>query len=328
MSVPGNRQRLRDIDNTGFGSNSSIEGGRLINPDGSTNLSKRGIPFWERISVYHSLLRMKRSHFFLVIFLFYSVVNIFFAMLYFATGVEHLVGGDGATNYFEKFTEAFFFSSQTLTTVGYGRVSPSGLLTNTIASIESLVGIIIFAVLTGLIYGRFSRPRAYLLFSPNMLIAPYKNGKALMVRTATYKNNHLTDIDALVTLALHEKDNGKTVTKFYQLKLEVARINSLALSWTIVHNIDEESPLYNCSKKEMEETRMEVIVNIKAFDDHFSNIVQQRTSYTYHQLIYGARFLPMFERAHDGSNTILELDKINEHELVELPTQVEAYTGK
>ena len=251
--------------------------------------------------------------------MFYSAVNIFFAVLYFITGVEHLVGGDGASSYFEKFTEAFFFSSQTLTTVGYGRVAPSGLVTNTIASIESLVGIIIFAVMTGLIYGRFSRPRAYLLFSPNILISPYKNGKALMFRIATYKNNHLTDVEAQVTLATHIKEQGKTVTKFYQLKLEIARINSMALSWTIVHNIDDESPLFNCTKEEVEDAKMEVIVNVKAFDDHFSNIVQQRTSYTHHQIIYGAKFLPMFERAQDGSRTILELDKINEHERVEFP---------
>lgn len=316
MSIQGNRQRLRDIDNTGFGPNSSVEGGRLINSDGSTNLNKTGIPFWERTSLYHTLLRMKRGQFFVVIFLFYTAVNFTFALLYFVTGVDHLVGGDGGATYFEKFAEAFFFSSQTLTTVGYGRVAPSGLITNIIASLESLVGILIFAVMTGLIYGRFARPRAYLLFSPNILIAPYKNGKALMLRVATYKNNHLTDVEALMTLALHVKENEKTVTRFYQLGMELARINSLALSWTIVHNIDEESPLYNITKEEAADSRMEVIVNIKAFDDHFSNIVQQRTSYTYKQVVFGARFLPMFERAHDGSQTILELNKINAYEPV------------
>jgi len=143
-----------------------------------------------------------------------------------------------------------------------------------------------------------------------------------MFRIATYKNNHLTDVEAQLTLAMHIKEHGKTVTKFYPLKLEIARINSMALSWTIVHNIDEESPLYNCTKEEVEDAKMEVIVNVKAFDDHFSNIVQQRTSYTHHQIIYGAKFLPMFERAQDGSGTILELDKINEHVLVEFPVSV------
>jgi inward rectifier potassium channel len=264
---------------------------------------------------------MKRSRFFLVIFLFYTAVNIFFALLYFATGVEHLVGGDGAVGYIDKFIEAFFFSSQTLTTVGYGRVAPSGLVTNIIASFESLIGILIFSVMTGLIYGRFARPRAYLFFSPNILIAPFKEGKALMLRTATYKNNHLTDVEAQLTLAMHVPDGGKTVTKFYNLKLDVAKINSLALSWTLVHPIDEDSPLYSYTKEDVKALKMEVIVIIKAFDDHFSNVVQQRTSYDANQVVYGAKFRSMFERAPDGSHTLLELNRINDHETFEFKAE-------
>ncbi len=319
MAGANHRPRLRDLDNTGFGANSSIEGGRLVNPDGSNNLKKRGLPVWQRTSIYHTLLRMKRSHFFLFIFLLYTAVNFFFAIVYFLTGVENLVGGDGPQTFFGKFAEAFFFSSQTLTTVGYGRVAPSGILTNSIASIESLLGIVIFAVMTGLIYGRFSRPRAYLMFSPSIIIAPYKDGKGLMFRVATYKNNHLTDVEASATLALHVKENGKTVTKFYPLNLELSKIQSLALSWTLVHNITEESPLYHYTREEVAETQMEVVVTIKAFDDHFSNIVQQRTSYSYKQVVYGAKFLPMFERAQSGLYTVMELDKINAYEMVAMP---------
>ena len=144
-----------------------------------------------------------------------------------------------------------------------------------------------------------------------------------MLRTATYKNNHLTDVEAQLTLAVHEKENDRTLTRFYPLKLEIAKINSLALSWTMVHPINEDSPLYHYTKDDVVESKMEVIVNVKAFDDHFSNIVQQRTSYTYQQLIYGAKFLPMFERATDGSHTILELDKINAHEMVKFQEVVE-----
>lgn len=316
------RPRLRDIENTGFGPNSSMEGGRLVNPDGSNNLKKRGIPIWERTSVYHTLLRMKRMQFFIFVLLLYTSINLFFAVIYFVTGVEHLVGGDGATTTFMKFMEAFFFSSQTLTTVGYGRVAPSGMLTNLIASVESLIGILVFAVMTGLIYGRFSRPRAYLLFSPSILIGPYKDGIALMLRVATYKNNHLTDVESFANLALHVKENGKTVTKFYPLHLELSKIQSLALSWTLVHHITEESPLYHYTKEQVAETQMEVIVTIKAFDDHFSNIVQQRTSYSYKQVVYGAKFLPMFERAPGGNYTIMELDKINAYEMVKIPEHV------
>jgi inward rectifier potassium channel len=317
MAGTNHKQRLRDIDNTGFGPNSSIEGGRLVNSDGSANLKKRGIPVWERTSVFHTLLRMKGSHFILGIILFYTCVNLFFACLYVWSGVEHLAGADAVTAK-EKFFEAFFFSAQTITTVGYGRVSPTGMMTNAIASFESLAGILSFALATGLIYGRFSRPRAYILFSPNVLIAPFQDGKALMLRMTTYKNNYLTDVEANFTLALHEDENGKRVTKFYPLPLQFAKINSLALSWTIVHKIDEDSPLYQYKKQDIAESRMEVIVNIKAFDDHFSNIVQQRTSYTHKQVIYGAKFLPMFEKAKDGDYTLLELDKINKHEMVKM----------
>lgn len=322
MALPNNKQRLRNIDNTGFGPNSNVEGGRLVNPDGSTNVSKRGIPIWERISIYHSLLEMDRRLFLGTIFLFYTVINLCFATIYFTIGVEHLSGANADATTFGKFMEAFFFSSQTLTTVGYGHVSPSDTLANSVASVECLTGIISFALVTGLIYGRFARPRAYLLFSRNVLIAPYKDDKGLMLRTATYKNNHLTDVEAQVTLALHLKEDGKMVTKFYQLQLEFAKINSLALSWTIVHHINEESPLYNYTKQEILDSKAEIIVGIKAFDDHFSNIVQQRTSYTSSQVIYGAKFLPMFERAQDGSRTILELNKINAYELIALPGAV------
>jgi inward rectifier potassium channel len=321
MASANYRQRLRDIDNTGFGPNSSIEGGRLVNSDGSTNLRKRGIPIWERVSMYHTLLRMKGTHFLLGIFLFYTSVNLFFAVLYMLSGVEHLAGAD-ATTFHDKFFEAFFFSAQTITTVGYGRVSPTGMMTNAIASFESLIGILTFALVTGLIYGRFSRPRAYLVFSPNVLVSPYKEGMALMLRMATYKNNHLTDVEANLTLALHETENGRTVTRFYPLPLQFAKINSLALSWTIVHPINEDSPLYHFKKEDVANNKMEVIVAVKAFDDHFSNIVQQRTSYTYKQVIYGAKFLPMFEKAPDGDYTILELDKINAHEMVNIDVKV------
>lgn len=308
-----NRHRLRDIINSGFGPNSSVEGGRLINPDGSYNLRKTGIPIWERISIYHTLLRMPLGYLFLCIFIFYTTLNLVFAGIYFFVGVEHLAGATEVNTLADELMEAFFFSSQTLTTVGYGRVAPTGFLTNCIASFESLLGIVSFAVVTGLIYGRFSRPRAYFIFSKNILIAPFREGRGLMVRTATYKNNHLTDVEAQLTLALHEMEDGKTVTRFYPLKLEYSKINSLALSWTIVHPIDEESPLYLYRKDDITKHKMEVIVTLKGFDDHFSNTVQQRTSYTYTQVIYGAKFQPMFERDRSGKYTLLELDKINEY---------------
>lgn len=323
MSKAVHHRSAKPVDNTGFSANSSIEGRRLINRNGIANLRKTGIPIYERISIYHSLLRLPRWKFFLLIITFYTSLNLLFAGIYFGVGVDHLTGTETSAGLVEKFLEAFFFSSQSLTTVGYGHVAPIGILANTIASIESLIGILAFALVTGIFYARFSRPRAYLMFSDNFLISPYKGGRALMFRLATFKNNHLTDAEAQVTLALHIEEEGKRVTRFYPVKLEISKVTSLALSWTVVHPIGEESPVYGFSEQDFRESRLELVINIKGFDDHFSNTVQQRTSYTSQELIFGARFLPMYERPEDGSHTILELDKINAHEAASLPDAYE-----
>ncbi len=314
------RKKFEAIVNTGFSTSNNTEGGRLTRKDGSVNLQKTGMPFWERISLYHSLLRMSRGKFLLSVFLFYTVMNTFFACLYLLVGVENLRGIIPDTDMMSNFEQAFFFSSQTLTTVGYGHISPSGLAANVIASLESFLGILTFALVTGLLYGRFTRPRAYLIHSDNLLLAPFKGGQALMARIATYKNNHLTDVEAVVTVAMHiYDDNGTKVRRFYTLPLEISKINSLALSWTIVHPINEDSPLYGMTRKDFEDADIEILYFIKGFDDHFSNIVQQRFSYVYSEMVFGGRFLPLFRRSDDNSTTILELDKINAYEAARLP---------
>lgn len=319
MATHTRRNRLTDINNTGFSTSANIEGGRLTNKDGSINVRKTGIPFWRRISMYHSLLRMSRWKFFLFVFMFYTSVNIVFASIYMAIGVENLQGIIPGNDVMNKFLQAFFFSSQTLTTVGYGHISPVGIKANIVASLESFVGILSFALMTGLLYGRFTRPKAYLMFSDNMVVAPHKGGRALMVRVASYKNNHITDVEAQVTCAMYIKDTGMEVRKFFSLPLEIKRINSLAISWTLVHMIDEESPLFMMNEEDMRTAKMEVIFILKGFDDHFSNIVQQGTSYHVNEIIYGARFLPVFRRSDDSTTTLLELDKLNAYEPALLP---------
>lgn len=313
------KRRFRSIENTGFPASSNDSATRLIGRSGAAMLRKTGLAFWQRISIYHSLLRMPRWKFLGLVFAFYTCMNLAFALAYFLLGTEHLVGATQTTSRWIQFEEAFFFSAQSLTTVGYGRVAPDGLLTNTLASCEALVGILSFAVVTGIFYGRFSRPRAYILFSKHMLLAPFRGGRSLMFRLATFKNNYLTDVEATATLALHVPEDGSRVTRFYPLKLDIARISALALNWTVVHPIDEESPLFGMEAEEIKEQRAELIVNIKAFDDHFSNTVQQRSSFTHDELICGARFLPMFERSQTEGLVILALDKISDYEEAELP---------
>ena len=214
--------------NTGFGINPSNYGGRFVNKDGRPNIEKRGLGFLEKISWYHTMLLLPRWKFFLVILLFYIISNLLFATIYFYIGVIHL-GGIPSPSPLHNFAEAFFFSMQTFTTVGYGRISPIGFLSSSIAAFEALLGLLSLALATGLLYGRFAKPVAYLRFSHNALIAPYKDINALMLRVAPYKNTNLIDVAANVTLGITIEENGKKVNKFYQLDLEYQTVNSLSL---------------------------------------------------------------------------------------------------
>ncbi len=296
--------------NTGFGANASDYGGRFVNKNGQANIKKKGVNFWERISWYHAMLAIPRWKFLFLVFAFFIIANFIFACIYYFVGVEHL-SGMNTDSELKKFGEAFFFSAQTFTTVGYGRISPSGFLTSTIAAFEALIGLLTFALATGLFYGRFSKPTAYLKFSGNAIIAPFKDGTALMLRIAPFKNTTLTDAEAKVTLGMAVEENGKITNKFFPLQLEYHNVNALTLSWTIVHPITEESPLYGFSKEDFENTRGEILIFIKAFDDMFSNTVVARSSYTFREIIYGAKFIPMYHRNNDADATILDLEKLN-----------------
>ncbi len=296
--------------NTGFGVNASNYGGRFLNKNGRANIEKNGLGFFERISWFHTMLIIPRWKLFTIILLFYISINLVFATIYFFIGVDAL-GEIPSPSQLTNFAEAFFFSTQTFTTVGYGRISPIGFLSSSIAALEALLGLLSFALATGLLYGRFSKPVAYLRFSHNAVIAPYKDINGLMFRVAPYKNINLTDAIANVTLGMALEENGVKVNKFYQLGLELKTVNSLTLSWTIVHPIDEKSPLYNFAKSDFENITGEILVSIKAFDDMFSNIVVTSTSYLFSEIHYGAKFEPMYERAAVGDKTVIYLDKLN-----------------
>ena len=198
--------------NTGFGVNNADYGGRFVNKNGQANVKKRGVGLLERISWYHTMLQMPRWKFLTLILLFYISVNLLFAGIYYIAGAEKLNGMVAANNW-EKFWQSFFFSAQTLTTVGYGHVSPSGFLMSSIAAIEALVGLLSLAIITSLLYGRFSKPTAYIKFSENAIIAPYKDITALMLRIAPFKNTTLTDAEAKLTTAIAIEENGATANK-------------------------------------------------------------------------------------------------------------------
>jgi len=276
-----------------------------------------GIGITERISWYHAMIDVPRWKFMFIIFAFYLIVNFIFACIYFLLGVQHLQGINANTDV-EQFGQAFFFSAQTFTTVGYGHISPTGFMTSFVASVEALFGLLSFAIATGLFYGRFSKPKALIRFSDNAVIAPYKEGKALMLRMTPYKNTNLMEAEAKATIGLILEEDGKKVNKFFSLDLELDKINMLTLSWTLVHPITENSPLYTFTEADYKNQKGEILIFVKVFDDMFSTTVVKRTSYTLREVIYDARFLPMFEADRDSDETILYVDKLNAIEKIQL----------
>lgn len=304
----------REYKDFGLGNRVADQGARFINKDGSFNVEKRGLPFYTRFSYYHALITMPWWKFNLLVFSAYLIANFFFAFVYYQIGLPQEMTGWIGASAFDHFKEAFFFSAQTITTVGYGRVNPIGLAANFVAAAESLVGLLAFALATGLLYGRFSRPVAHILFSDNLLVAPYNKGQtALMFRIANAKNNQITNMTAQVLLSRIEDNNGKKIRRFYTLDLERHLINFLSMSWTIVHPINENSPLENMTRSEIEASDAEIIVILSGFDETFAQNVHARSSYKYNEIVWNAKFNNIFTRSADGKNTIIELDRLNDY---------------
>ncbi len=298
---------------TGFGINASSYGGRFINRDGSYNLKKQGVSVWNRFSIYHNMLNMPRWKFITSIVLFFLLANVFYTLIYVGIGMNDFIGFVTKTQW-GKIKELYFFSTETFTTVGYGRLNPIGDAANFVASIEAMTGFLSFAIATGLIYGRFAKPRAYLLFSDHALMGPYQDKQGLMFRVASYKDNHnLTNAEIKVNVGLQVQENGDLVFKFYDLALERSHIDSLMMNWTVVHPIDENSPLLGLNFEDMKTADLEIYVLIRGFDDVYSTTVLQRTSYTYEEIIFNAHFTQMYRESEDGKTTILELNKLNEY---------------
>ena len=299
--------------NTGFATNTDNVGGRFVNKDGTYNLVKEGMPFWKRFSIFNDMLNLSTWKFITIILVFFVAVNLIFAAVYFLIG-PHELDGLIPGNDWKIFRQLFYFSMQTITTVGYGHVSPVGDAANIVAGAESLTGFLSLAIATGLIYGRFSKPRSYLAFSDFALVSPYKTSTGLMFRFAAFKDKHtLTDLEVRVNIGLQVLENEIPVYKYFSLDLERSKVESMPMSWTVVHPILENSPFYGFTEADMKNADVELYVMLRGFDDVFSNYVQQRTSYTYDEIFFNRKFVPMFRESEDGKTTILELHKLNMH---------------
>ena len=282
---------------------------RAINKDGTFNVHRRGTT-WRDFHPYLHLINMGWFRFFGVLLLAYTVLNLVFAGVYFSLGPYQL-DGIHVTTEAGRFWDDFFFSSHTLSTVGYGNISPRGTAANAVAAFEALTGVLGLAVATGLLFGRVSRPSARIGFSDNVLIAPYQDGTSMQFRVVNRRTNDLVDIEARVMLMTVERDGGRPERHFNLLRLEREKVMFLPLTWTVVHPIDSESPFWGKNAADLERLQAEVMILIKAYDDTFSQTVLARYSYRFDEFLWSRRFAPAFS-ADEHGDMVLELKKVGE----------------
>ena len=282
---------------------------RVIGEDGQFNVHRRGTT-WRDFHPYLHLVNMSWPRFLAVLFVGYILLNSMFAAAYFVIGPAQLSGAD-APSAWGRFLNDFFFSSHTLSTVGYGNISPRGTAANAVAAFEALVGVLGFAVATGLLFGRVSRPSARIGFSENLLVAPYQEGTSLQFRLVNRRSNSLMELEAKVMLMTVDQVEGKLQRNYKLLRLERPNVLFLPLSWTVVHPIDEDSPLWNKTADDMAAIQAEILILIKAYDDTFSQTVLARHSYRHDEFIWNRRFAPAFSVDDDG-DLVLELKKVGE----------------
>lgn len=301
----------------GFGTRFNEVTYRLINKDGSFNVKRLNQSFWHRLNLYHRLITMSWPTFLLLVLTAYGLVNAVFAMLYMLAGTYHLKGLAGSDTG-NGFWGAFFFSAQTLTTVGYGHVSPSGYLTSAIAAFESMLGLLAFALATGLLYGRFSRPIAHVRFSRQAVFAPYLDVNGWMFRIINERPNQLINVEVEVSLSrLEPKADGTLYRRYYNLKLERNMVSFFPTNWTLVHPITDHSPLYGCTPEQLKESDSEFLILVRAIDDTFSQMVHARMSYSADEVLWGHKFTSMFE-GHDHGIYELDLNKLDDTQEVPL----------
>jgi inward rectifier potassium channel len=282
---------------------------RAINKDGSFNVRRRGAS-WRDFHPYLLLINMSWPGFLASLLAGYLAVNTLFAAAYSAIGTDQLRGAD-ATTPVGRFLDAFFFSSHTLSTVGYGNISPHGLAAESLSAFEALVGVLGFAVATGLLFGRVSRPSARLAFSRHMAAAPYQDGMSLQFRVVNRRPNSLMELEARVMLMTVDHADHGLRRNYVNLRLERPQVLFMPLTWTVVHPIDAESPFRGRTAEDLAAQQAEVLILIKAYDDTFSQTVLVRHSYRHDEIVWNRRFAPAFHVDARG-DLVLEVPKVSE----------------
>ena len=294
----------------GIGEKFSRRTRRAINHDGSFNVRRRGGP--HRHDPYQWLIQMNWWPFIGLVVVFFTVLNVVFALAFMALGLEDLPGVAAPRGSVQDFLSALFFSIQTFTSVGYGHVYPGTNATGFLSSVEALVGVLTFALATGLLYGRFSRPTSRIHFSQSAIISRRADGTpCLQFRIANQRNNILINLEARVLLKTVDPVTNDQA--YDLLPLERDAVSFFPLSWTIVHDITPESPLHGLLAADYERLDIEIIIQLKAYDDTFAQDVHARNSYTHDEIEWHRRFIRAFEVGEDGI-AVLDLDVVHSTE--------------
>jgi inward rectifier potassium channel len=306
------------IKDLGFGSRVMRDSAlRLLNRDGTFNVSRSGLPLFKSLNLYQVLLGIPWWQFNLFFIGLYLSINIIFAPLYFLCGPEALSGTEGMSSG-ERLLESMFFSVQTLTTVGFGHITPNGLAANSLVVLEAFLGLSGFAVAAALMFARFARPTAKILFSNQAVIGPYHGGTCFEFRIANGSLNELIEVEVRILLCMTDTEEGVRTRHFHQLNLERHKVAFFPLDWTVAHPIIKDSPLYAMTPDELRRQDAEFLVLINAIDDKSSQAVHARSSYKWDEIVWGARFKNMYRRTHNGRMSI-DLKRIHDIQKMETP---------
>jgi inward rectifier potassium channel len=272
---------------------------------GHTEVTRLGVPRFTLQDTYHRILRMSWLQFFAAAVAVYLLANLVFACAYRL--------GDHAINNADSFSDCFFFSVETLATVGYGGMSPATFYGHCVATMEIITGMLSMAVITSLVFARFSKPTARILFSRTVVITPFEGVPTLMVRVANQRRSFIIEASAsLVLLRDEQTADGHQLRRFHDLKLQRARSPMFALSWQIMHRIDETSPLHGVSAQDFKDGDMRLVLTISGVDETFAATVTARTDYTHEHLRHGERFVDIFDDGDHPRHVYLDFGRFHE----------------
>jgi inward rectifier potassium channel len=284
--------------------------GRFLDPRGANAVVRSGVAPRRLRDVYHLALNAPWSLLLASFAGVYVVVNALFALAYVA-------GGDTIANARPgSFVDAFFFSVQTMATIGYGALAPRTFYANVLVAIEAFLGVLSFALATGLFFAKFSRPTARVLFSRVAIVAPRDGVRSLMLRMANERANQILEAQVHIALARTEITlEGERVRRLYDLALLRTRTPLFVLTWTVIHPIDEQSPLFGATPESLREAEGEIIVSVMGIDETFSQPIHARYSYVADEIVWDARFADIMSRLPDGRRLV---DYAQFHEVIAL----------